>query len=155
MQDYINIQQVKSNILDAVKVNFKRDKKIDSVALIIDKNGLLHPIGTPFANQEEKLATIQFIKDYCVEIEAVALFLINEAWKRKTPKKDWNSSTEYKRVSEYEDKQECVMVNFETQLYGEIICFDIDREKNELVNMESAMSEGGNFSNILFKINKN
>jgi hypothetical protein len=154
MEDYINIQQVKSNILNAVKENFRRDKKIDSVALIIDKNGLLHPIGTLFSNNEEKLATIQFIKDYCIEIEAVALFLINEAWKRKTSRKDWKEQ-EYKSVSEYEDKEECVMVNFETQLYGETICFDIDRNQNELVNQQSAISEGGNFSNILFKINQN
>lgn len=41
------------------------------------------------------------------------------------------------------------MLIYETKLTNEIITFDIDRTNQELINMQTAPSGGGDFANIL------
>ncbi len=154
------INQIKEVTIRMMKQNFKNDGKLFPVIMALEANGKMTYIGTPYRNQEEKKLTINYAKEICKKINAVAFFMINEAWVRKlTPEQAKQYSEEFKksgkRISEYDDKKEVAIMVFETKTSSTLIMFDIDRQKNELVNMIASPSAGGDFQNILCDIQTN
>jgi hypothetical protein len=147
-----DLTKIKEGVLNSVKQNFNNEGKLLSCAIIISLDGKMNVIGMPFTTQEEKIWMLDEVKKFCVKLNAVSLFIISEAWKKKFDKQsseiaDYKSGK--KRVSDSDDKEECVIITYETKLISETISFEIDRSNNELINMDSGTSGGGNFSNIL------
>ena len=69
------------------------------------------------------------VRMICEKEDAIALFLINEAWIKEVHKDDKETIKKADKdgVSSFEDKKEVAMMIFETKLKSEIIQFDIDR----------------------------
>lgn len=155
-----DINKIKEKNIEMMKVNFKNYKTLYPVCIVIEPNGNFQAIGTPFKNQQEKNYMMNEVKNTCKKVNAVAIFIINEAWVRKTTPEQYKKFQEEfektgKRISEYDDKKEVAMMMFETKTSSTLFMFDIDREKNELVNMISSPTGGGDFKNILCDIQTN
>lgn len=154
------INRIKDVTINMMKQNFKNDGKLFPVIMALEANGKMTYVGTPYRNHEEKKATINYAKLLCKKINAVAFFMINEAWVRKvTPEQMKEYSEEFKksgkRISDYDDKKEVVIMVFETKTSSTLIQFDIDRQKNELINMITSPTGGGDFQHILCDIQTN
>lgn len=158
--EQIDIQKIKESNIQSMKEAFKRDKKLFPVCIIVEPNGKVQYIGTPFKTHEEKDIMMNYVKDTCRKVKAIAVFIITEAWLKKIKKEDYEKVIEDmrktgKRVADYGDKVEVAMMIFETKTSSENIIFDIDRQKNELVNMIVQPLQEGNFKNILCDIQTN
>lgn len=154
------VEKIKQTNIEMMKANFKRDKQLFPTVMILEPNGKLQVIGTPYRNQQEKVLMMNMVKYTCKKVNAVAVFIINEAWVRKTTPEQFKKFNEEfkksgKRISEYDDKKEVAMMIFETKTSSTSFMFDIDREKNELVNMISSPTGGGDFMHTLCDIKTN
>lgn len=154
------VEKIKQTNLELMKSNFKRDKELYPTVMILEPNGNLQVIGTPYRSQEEKSAMMYAVKQTCKKVNAIAVFIINEAWVRKTTPEQFKKFNEEfkrsgKRISEYDDKKEVAMMIFETKTSSTLFMFDIDREKNELINMISSPTGGGDFMHTLCEIQTN
>lgn len=154
------INRIKEANIEMMKQHFKKDGKLFPVIMAIEANGKITYVGTPYTNQEEKMKTLQYAKELCKKINAVAFFMINEAWVRKVNPEQYKQYLEElkktgKRVSEYGDRQEVAIMVFETRTSTMMYKFDIDRQKNELVNMECTTQAEGDFCKILCEIQTN
>jgi len=154
------ISRIKNVNIETMKQHFKRDGKLFPVIMAIGSDGKMTLVGTPYSTQEEKMIMLSYAKKLCKEINAVAFFMINEAWVRKVNPEQYKKYIEElnktgKRVSEYNDKKEVAVMVFETKTSSTMFMFDIDRTKNELVNMVSSPSAGGDFTKILCDIQTN
>ena len=159
----IDLNKVRERWIDSAKMLFKRDKYLDSVALILAGNGDLFACKLVFESKEEKANCIRAVRKMCAEHNAVAVCLINEVWAMTVPRvKCEEGIQEYQRrggdlnKEEFKgDRKERVLICFETKLTAESISFDIDRKNNELVN-EEAGKYTGMFTDILCQpINEN
>lgn len=158
--DSEKLNKLKEATIESIKNNFKRDKQIFPVCIIVEPDGKTQFIGTPFRNLEEKKVMMGYVKDTCKKVKAIAVFIINEAWVRKTTPEQFKQFNEEfkktgKRISEYDDKKEVAMMIFETNTSSTLFMFDIDRQKNELVNMVSSPTRGGDFMHTLCEIQTN
>jgi hypothetical protein len=154
------INRIKEVNINMMKQHFKDDGKLFPISMVLEPNGKLQCIGTPYESQEQKTYMMNKVKEICKEVKAVAVFIINEAWIRKvTPEQYEQYEKELKRtgkrVSEYGDKQEVAMMLFETKTLSQLITFDIDRTKNELINMTCNPTGGGDFMHTLCNIKTN
>lgn len=158
--DNEKLNKLKEATIESIKANFKRDKQVFPVCIIVEPDGKTQFIGTPFRNLEEKKVMMGYVKDTCKKVNAIAVFIINEAWVRKTTPEQYKQFNEEfkrsgKRISEYDDKKEVAMMIFETKTSSTLFMFDIDRQKNELVNMISSPTGGGDFMHTLCEIQTN
>lgn len=154
------VEKIKQTNIELMKSNFKRDKELYPTVMILEPNGNLQVVGTPYRNQQEKDYMMGFVKETCKKVNAIAVFIINEAWVRKTTPEQFKKFNEEfkntgKRISEYDDKKEVAMMIFETKTSSTLFMFDIDRQKNELVNMVSSPTRGGDFMHTLCEIQTN
>lgn len=147
------LNKIKEDFIVSMKYNFKRDGQLFPIASIIAPDGKMTIIGTPYSTHEEKAVVTDYIIKTCKELDAIALFIINEAWVRVSKGSLEEAEKEMKdagkRISDYDDKKEVALIVFETKFTTETTFFDIDRTTNELINKKSGVSAGGNFSNIL------
>jgi len=155
-----DIKKIKEVIINMMKQNFKADGKLFPVIMALEPNGKMTYVGTTYTNQEEKKKTLEYAKELCAKINAVALFMINEAWIKKIKPEDYENimadmKKTGKRISDYGDRGEIGMMLFETKTSSQMITFDIDRTNNELINMMENPTEGGDFKNILCAIQTN
>jgi hypothetical protein len=154
------INRIKDVTISMMKQNFKNDGKLFPVIMALEASGKMNYIGTPFRNQEEKMQTLRYAKELCKKINAVAFFMITEAWFMKATPEEYKKYIEElqrtgKRVGDYNDKKEVVILLFETKTSSTTYTFDIDRQKNELINMNYITSGDGDFKNILCEIQTN
>ncbi len=155
-----DLSKVRDTLVKGMIQNFKNDGEIFPTAIIIDPKGKMTIIGTPYTNQNEKNQMMGAVESQCKKVDAIALFLISEAWVRAIKTEDYAKTLKEmedkgKRVSDYDDKKEVAILIFETKLTTETITFEIDRENNELINKISARTAGGNFANILSPVIQN
>ncbi|HWY10234.1 MAG TPA: hypothetical protein VN026_02860 [Bacteroidia bacterium] len=155
-----DLNKIKDTLLENMKENFKNDGEIYPVVIVITPNGDMHLIATPYSNQQEKNEMMNEVMTMCKNLDAIALFLINEAWIKKIKVEDYNKFTKEmddknKRISDYDDKEEVAMMMFETKLHCETIMFELDKVNRQLINRKGGMTKGGNFANILSPIINN
>ncbi len=148
-----DLNAIRETFIGGMKQNFKQDGTIYPVSIIVSGNGKLTIIKMPFADNEEKQLVFSGLRRLIVELDAVAIFLINEAW-TVVRQEDYSRLMKEmresgKQIKDLDDKKEVAMMIFETKLTTETIIFDLDKEKLELTNRISGTVDGGNFSNFL------
>ena len=148
------LNEIKEKLINAMKVNFKRDGGLDPVALLVSQEGEMAIVPTPYTNNNEKQLMIEGIKFVCKETKPAAVVMINEAWIKQIDKKDKGAFERElketgKSIKDYDDKKEIAIMMFETAQGHEMINYDIDRSKNELINEMRTNQVQGAFCNLL------
>lgn len=124
-----DLNNMKDVFIEAMKKNFKNDGEISPVAIIISHDGQPNFIPTPYRDLDEKRMMMEGVRAICQKVDAIALFLINEAWIKQVDKNDKATieKADKEGISSFDDKKEVAMMIFETKLTSQIISFDLDR----------------------------
>lgn len=148
---------MRDSMIDCVKENFLRDRKIHPVALIWDRSlELIKAVPFLASTQKEKHEFNIALRKTCEELKAIAVMFIGEAWKvtRKTDSEIEEIEKQYADDSDFsirklDDKKEVVAITFETFFGLDAITFDMDREKGELLNPKMSKRASGVFTDVL------
>lgn len=151
-----------NHIVEKTRDIFKKDEYIQPITFLFDKdnNGtVLH--GFDFSNDITKDMFSFVIKKICNEKQIVELFLVVESWVKEFKCNKESFEDEYedfkdrgKRVSEYDDKKEVIMILHETKLSSDLYFIPVIRFGNnvklgKLEKMKGITGEG-RFSGFLY-----
>ena len=160
MVDVKELNKIKDTLLSKMKELFKKDGKIDSMGIVVDKDGTVAFVPMPYRDNQEKLIMIDGLKSICRKHSPAAVVIINEAWSVVRPQDDFNKFKDElkstgKSIKDLPDKKEIAIMFFETNFNQEIISFDIERPSNNLVNETRNKNATGIFSNLLTPVDLN
>lgn len=153
-----------NDIIGRTRIIFDQDGFINPICFLIDKEnkGIILPGN--FSNDTEKDIFSFTIQKICSNKKIVELILITESWIKKFDTKNNNVDEELenfkntgKRISEYKDKEEVIMINHETKLSSDMYLIPIIRNGNKatlgkLEKMEGISSKG-RFCGFLYSDN--
>lgn len=74
-----DLTELKNQLIEGMKKNFKTDAGLSPVVIIINPDGQMTQMITPYTNQLEKTLMMNAVRGMCKEADAIALFIINEA----------------------------------------------------------------------------
>lgn len=137
MKKPLDLQKLKEDLVENAKRIFKKDSRLAPVALVVTRDQFI-PVVMVFETKEQREVMLRQVKKICQDFQAIAVMLVNESWAIKVKKEDKEAFdkeyAEKKDIANFDGKKEIASLIFETDLTNEVIVFDIDREKKELVN---------------------
>ena len=154
----IDTNEFRDKMIDAAKDNFNKDGEARPMAIFLKSNNQLIMMPLSMGDQSDKDEIASVIKLVCKKDSIVAMVLIWEAWMVKREKENFNKR---EIPSTAEDRQEILMITYETKLISQIHTWDILRDKSKpyLVHNEAITSgthSKGRFANLLTEpVNQN
>lgn len=150
-QDYLH--KYFDSVIEITKEKFAKDGECPPMAFFINKKEEMNIMPMMFRNDFEKQMMANILKAIAKEKDIVAFIFTMESW---LIKRDANVPINtHERPSQSKDRQECIIMNLETELGTQGRIFFIMRDKQpayliEQTNMRNGMT-GGLFANILKK----
>lgn len=145
--------EFKEFVLSGVKENWKNDKRITPMIFLLTESNIAVIPAAPFMQSnmhKEVLASI--LQTVCRQLKVISYCILSESWMSKADKLE-----NFIPPSEDENRQEIIMMFFETKYNNETLYYEIIRDDitdnaiiSDLQVVES--SSGGKFSNLLIDV---
>jgi len=155
----ININDWRDDIISTMKRLFELDGEVSSLILFVEKEKISNelimgaiPINHLLKDNTTKDKLGDAVAKMCKEKDVVALMLITEAWKVSRPIKEiTKEELDNFSVKDASDKEECIMVTFETKISNTTYTYEIDKKngKSTIGNETVSSNSKGRFSRFL------
>ena len=155
-------------IIMGVKIRFKKDGYIQSIGILLYKDGTHKFISPPIPNGVDVLKDphnyMEFyyksLKEICHKTKPIAIAVISESYavdNDDLTKEDLEDMIRENggSLEGLPGIKDLAVINFETTLTREAITFEIDRQKKTLTNQKRSSEVTGFFTGILNNINYN
>lgn len=151
-------------VLRVMKNNFTKHGNITPMFLHLElkgdkiESGAVNISNAVAFGDDGKDALSEYIKEFCIKREVVALMIITEAWLVRRKKEELGEFLKgIKRATTEPDRKEIVFASFETAFVSKFNEFEIIRENGKAHLIEKKEKsplmphEGGRFTNLLSK----